>query len=310
MPPATRYAFGEEIVKLGAGRDFMVINADTKACRLEEFKHSYPEREFSVGIAEQNMMTMAAGMASCGDKVFVSTFAVFASMRACEQVRTFICYPKLNVTIAATHTGLQVGEDGATHAAVEDIAIMSALPNMTVIQPSDEISARAAARFAVDFEGPLYVRLHRNPVETIHRPDYVFDPLKPELLCDYGNDAAILVTGIMAKKCMEAAEFLKNEGIFVRVLELPGIKPLPESVILEEAVRCGAVVTVEDHNVIGGFGSAVAALIAQNCPVPMGIVGIRDRFGESGDPELLYRDNGMSAPQIAQRVRDILPMKK
>lgn len=309
-PLATRFAFGNEIVSLGKDHDFLVINADTKACQLEKFKQQFPEREVSIGIAEQNMMTVAAGMASCGNKVIVSTFAVFASMRACEQVRTFICYPKLNVTIAGTHTGLQVGADGATHAAIEDVAIMNAFPNMTIIQPSDEISAAAAARAAVAFTGPLYVRLHRNPVETIHPEGYQFQIGRVDTIVDYGSEAAILVTGILLHKAVQAAGLLKAAGIGVRVLEFPTIKPLNREAVLEAARTCGAVVTVEDHSIHGGFGSCVASFLSQTLPTPVRIIGIQDRFAESGDAELLYRDNFMSAEQIAQAVRETILMKK
>lgn len=309
IPLATRIAFGKEIVTLGQNHDFLVVNADTKACQLEEFKYRFPEREISLGIAEQNMMTVAAGMASCGDKVIVSTFAVFASMRACEQVRTFICYPRLNVTIAGTHTGLQVGADGATHAAIEDVAIMNSFPNMTVIQPSDAISATAAAHAAIAFKGPLYVRLHRNPVNNIHSEGYKFRIGQAEPIIQYGTDAAILVTGILLHKAIAAAAILRTLGIEVCVIEFPTIKPLNQDAVLSAAQKCGAVVTVEDHSIYGGFGSCVASLLSQKYPIPVRIIGIQDRFAESGDPELLYQENFMSEAQIVQAVRETILMK-
>ena len=199
---ATRIAFGRELIELAkTNQDFVICNADTKTSGLENFGKLFPGRDFSFGIAEQNLVGGAAGLASCGNKVFLSTFAVFASMRACEQVRTFVCYPNLNVTIIATHTGLQVGGDGATHAAVEDVAIMRALPNMTVVQPADAVSARAIARAAVDFTGPLYIRLHRNPVEDVYDPaSYRFEWGKARTVAEYGKDLTIIVSGILLKK--------------------------------------------------------------------------------------------------------------
>ena len=256
------------------------------------------------------MMTVAAGIAGCGDKVIVSTFAVFASMRACEQVRTFICYPNLNVTIAATHTGLQVGADGATHAAIEDVAIMNSFPNMTIIQPSDAVSAAAAARAAVSFTGPLYVRLHRNPVEETHPDGYQLQIGRAYPIAGYGTDAAILVTGILLQKAVRAAKILKALGIEVCVIEFPTIKPLNEEAVLKAAKVCGAVITVEDHSVIGGFGSCVASLLSQKLPTPVRIIGIQDRFAESGDAEFLYQDHFMSEPQIVQAVQETILMKQ
>lgn len=195
---ATRMAFGHELLEIAKTNDrFVVCNADTKTCGLEKFGKLYPNREFSFGIAEQNLVGGAAGLAACGNKVFLATFAVFASMRACEQVRTFVCYPNLNVTIVGTHAGLQVGGDGATHAAIEDVAIMRSFPNMTIIQPADAVSSRAIAHAAVDFNGPLYIRLHRNPVPDIYDPDnYKFQWGKATTVVDYGNDLTMIVSGI------------------------------------------------------------------------------------------------------------------
>ena len=308
---ATRMAFGQEIINLAKEKDFVVCNADTKTCGLEKFGNYYPERTFSFGIAEQNLVGAAAGLAACGNKVFLTTFAVFASMRACEQVRTFVCYPNLNVTIIATHTGLQVGGDGATHAAVEDVSIMRALPNMTIIQPSDAVSAKAAARAAVDFTGPLYVRLHRNPVADIFEEgkcDFVIGKARP--MVDYGNDLSMIVSGILLKKALDAAEILKGKGIGVKVIEMPTIKPLDKEAVLRAAAETGAVMTIEDHTVLGGLGSAVAEVLCQENPVPMTLVGIQDRFGESGDPELLYRDNGMDTDSIVAKAMALVEKKR
>ena len=308
---ATRMAFGQELIEIGKTReDFVVCNADTKTCGLEKFGKLFPNREFNFGIAEQNLVGAAAGMASCGNKVFLATFAVFASMRACEQVRTFVCYPNLNVTIIGTHTGLQVGGDGATHAAIEDVSIMRSFPNMTIVQPSDAVAARAVAHAAVDFKGPLYIRLHRNPVADIHDPDnYSFQIGKSYVILDYGRDMTIFVSGILLKKAMDAAQILKEQGILVRVVEMPTIKPMDKQSVVTAAEETGAIMTVEDHTIYGGLGSAVAEVVCQEHPVPMTIVGIQDRFGESGDPELLYRDHGMDVDSIVAKAIALLKKK-
>lgn len=309
---ATRMAFGKRLMELGAeNQDFVVCSADTKACGIEHFGEKYPGREFRFGIAEQDLMGGAVGLASCGNKVFVATFAVFATMRACEQVRTFVCHTNANVTIVGTHTGLQVGCDGATHAAVEDVGIMRSLPNMTIIQPSDAISAYSLADAALAFKGPLYVRLHRNPVPDIHTPDYKFEIGKVYTLRDYGTDAAIMASGILTAKAVQAADQLHEEGIEVRVLEIPTIKPLNKAPILQAAAECGAVVTVEDHNIYNGLGSAVAEVLVEECPVPMKLIGIQDRFGESAaDPEDLYRDNHMTVADIVEAVKAQIARKE
>ena len=308
---ATRMAFGQELIEIAKTRnDFVVCNADTKTCGLEKFGTLFPEREFSFGIAEQNLVGGAVGLASCGNKVFLATFAVFASMRACEQVRTFVCYPNLNVTIIGTHAGLQVGGDGATHAAIEDVSIMRSFPNMTIVQPSDAASARAIAHAAVDFRGPLYIRLHRNPVADIHDPSsYRLEIGKANQIVDHGNDATFFVSGILLKKAMDAAQILKEEGIGVRVVEMPTIKPLDRAAVLKAASETGAIMTIEDHTIYGGLGSAVAEVVCQHCPVPMELVGIQDRFGESGDPELLYRDHGMDVESIVAKASALVLRK-
>ena len=308
---ATRMAFGQELIEIAKeNQDFVVCNADTKTCGLENFGKLFPGREFSFGIAEQNLVGGAAGLAACGNKVFLATFAVFASMRACEQVRTFVCYPKLNVTVIGTHTGLQVGGDGATHAAVEDVAIMRALPNMTVVQPADAVAARAIAHAAVDFEGPLYIRLHRNAVADIYDPaTYKFRFGKANSVADYGKDLTIIVSGILLKKALDAAEILRSQGIGVRVLDMATIKPLDTEAVVAVAKQTGAIMTVEDHTIYGGLGAAVAEVVTQTCPVPMDIVGIRDRFGESGDPELLYRDHQMDVGSLVRRAKILVGRK-
>ena len=219
---ATRMAFGQEIIEIAkTNENFVVCNADTKTCGLEKFGKYFTEREFSFGIAEQNLVAASAGMAACGNKVFLATFAVFASMRACEQVRTFVCYPNLNVTVIGTHAGLQVGGDGATHAAIEDVSIMRSFPNMTVVQPADAVAARALAHAAVDFTGPLYVRLHRNPVADLYDPaTYKFEWGKANTVVDNGSDMTMIVSGILLKKALDAAAILNEQGISVLVLDM------------------------------------------------------------------------------------------
>ena len=307
--PATRMAFGKELLKLAETHDFIVCSADTKTCGLEHFGEQFPGREFTFGIAEQNLTATSAGLASCGNKVYLATFAVFASMRACEQVRTFICHTKQNVTIIGTHTGLQVGGDGATHAAIEDVSIMRAFPNMTIVQPADAVSAREIAKFSVDFKGPLYVRLHRNPVPDVYDDNYHFELGKATLVKETGRDLTIITSGIMLGKALEAAELLKAQGVGVRILDMSTIKPLDTAAVEAAACETGAILTFEDATVMGGLGSAVAEYTASHCPVPMELVGIPDRFGESGNPELIYRDCGMDPESVAKRAVELLKRK-
>lgn len=308
---STRMAFGEELLKIAeTNENFVVCNADTKTCGLEKFGQRFPEREFSFGIAEQDLVGSAAGLAACGNKVFLATFATFASMRACEQVRTFVCHPNLNVTIIGTHAGLQVGGDGATHAAIEDVAIMRAFPNMTVVQPADAVAARAIAHAAVDFTGPLYVRLHRNPVDDVYDGKYQFSFGKAHTAAEFGTGLTMIVSGILLGKALEAAARLNAMGIGVRVLDMATIKPLDSGAVLSAARETGAIMTIEDHTVLGGLGAAVAEVVVQNCPVPMALVGIQDRFGESGDPELLYRDHGMDTDSIVAKALALVKRKE
>lgn len=308
---ATRMAFGQELLEIAkTNTNFVVCNADTKTCGLEKFGKLFPEREFSFGIAEQNLVGASAGLAACGNKVFLATFAVFASMRACEQVRTFVCYPNLNVTVIGTHAGLQVGGDGATHAAIEDVAIMRSFPNMTVVQPADSVSAKALAHAAVDFTGPLYVRLHRNPVADLYDPNaYKFEWGKANTVVDNGRDMTMIVSGILLKKAVDAAAALKEQGINVRVVDMATVKPLDRDAVLKAAQETGAIMTIEDHTIFGGLGSAVSEVVVQSCPVPMEIVGIQDKFGESGDPELLYRDHGMDTEAIIAKAKALVEKK-
>ena len=311
-PLATRMAFGDELIRIAGDRqDFVVCSADTKTCGLEHFGKLFPGREFSFGIAEQNLVAASAGLAACGNKVFLATFAVFASMRACEQVRTFVCYPNLNVTIIGTHVGLQVGGDGATHAAIEDVAIMRAFPNMTIVQPADAVAARAVAHAAVDFTGPLYIRLHRNPVPDFYDPaGYHFEWSTARTVADYGSDLTIVVSGILLRKAARAAAILKEHGIGARVLDMETIKPLDRDAVIRAARETGAVMTVEDHTVLGGLGAAVAEVLVQTVPVPMELVGVQDRFAESGDPELIYRDHGMDVDSIVEKALRLVARRR
>lgn len=311
MALATRMEFGRELIKIGKEReDFVVFSADTKSCGLENFGKLYPGREYGMGIAEQDMMCAAAGFASCGHKVYAVTYAVFASMRACEQVRTFICYPNLDVTIVASHAGLQVGPDGATHMSMEDVSIMRSFPNMTIIQPSDDVSARAAARAAADFHGPLYVKLHRDPLPTIHdEANYELKIGKANVLCSKGEDAAIFATGAMVHKALHVADELWSEGIGLRVYEMHTLKPIDAETVLLAAKETGAILTLEDHTVLGGLGSAVSQILSESLPTRMKIMGVQDVFGESGDSESLYAAYGLGVDDIKIAVKELIHTK-
>lgn len=306
---ATRMAFGKRVIELANTIDFVVCSADTKACGIEKLGEMFPGREFRLGIAEQDLMGTAAGLASCGNKVLVATFAVFATMRACEQVRTFIAHTDLNVTIVGTHTGLQVGGDGATHAAVEDIGIIRSIPNMTIIQPSDAISAYSLADASMAFTHPLYVRLHRNPSPLIHDNTFQFNIGQVYELRNYGTDVGIIGSGILLSKAVLAADQLEKENIHVKVLEFSTIKPLNEEAVINLAKETNAILTVEDHNIFNGLGSAVAEVLSENCPTLMKRIGIQDKFSESGDPELLYRDHHMDVESIVGAVKQLLRKK-
>ena len=296
---ATRFVFGKELLEMAKVHDdFVVCNADTKACGIEAMGDLFPTRSYSIGIAEQNLINVAAGLAAENFKVFACTFAVFATMRCCEQVRNFICYPHLNVTVVGTHTGLQVGEDGATHAAVEDVAIMRSFPNMTVIQPADAVAARAIAHAAHKFTGPLYVRLHRNPSPVIYDASYKFELGKATKALNIGDDVALISSGIMLQKALDAAGALKEKGIKARVIDMSTLKPLDEDAVLEAAKATNAVVTIEDHSVIGGLGSAVSQLLTEQYPCRVKCIGIPDVFGESGPAEELYTKHKMDVSSI------------
>ena len=302
---ATREAYGKALAKLGMqNENIVVLDADlSKSTKTAEFKKVAPERFINMGIAEGNMMSVAAGLASCGKIPFASTFAIFAAGRGYEQIRNSICYPKLNVKICATHAGLTVGEDGASHQAIEDIALMRSIPNMMVISPSDDVETEAAIKAITEYYGPCYVRLGRLGVRTINNdPDYKFE-LGKAVTLRKGKAATIIATGIMVDAALEAYNILAEEGIKVRVLNIHTIKPIDEEAIILAAEQTGLIVTAEEHSIIGGLGSAVAEVVCSNYPVPVMRVGIKDTFGESGKPEELLKAYGLTANEIVKALK-------
>ncbi len=307
MNVATRDAYGRALVELGKKYpDLVVLDADlAKSTKTADFAKVFPERFFDMGIAEQNMMGTAAGLALAGKIPCASTFAVFATGRAFDQIRNSIAYPGLNVKIIATHAGITVGEDGASHQSVEDIALMRALPNMTVIVPADATETGKAVAAAVVHEGPVYIRLGRPAVPVLFDENYRFRLGRAEIL-RRGPDAAIFATGIMVYEALKAAETLAGRGVDVTVVNIHTIKPLDVETISSLAMKTGAVVTAEEHSIIGGLGSAVAEALAERCPVPLVRVGIRDRFGESGKPGELLEAFGLTASHIVEAVDLVL----
>ncbi|NTV91342.1 MAG: transketolase family protein, partial [Clostridiales bacterium] len=299
------------LAEFGADERIMVLDADlSKSTKTETFKKKYPERFFNMGIAEGNMMSVAAGMSTCGKVVFASTFAIFAAERACEQIRNSICYPKLNVKVCATHAGISVGEDGASHQCVEDIAIMRALPNMTVISPADAVETRLAVKAAIEYNGPVYMRLGRLGVPALFdESTYKFELGKGVTVLD-GSDVTIIATGLMTHTAVEAAGILKEEGIKARVINIHTIKPIDKDIIIKAAKETGAIVTAEEHNIIGGLGGAVAEVLVQNYPAPLKMVGMEDTFGRSGKPEALMLHYGLTAANIVAKAHEAMKMKK
>ncbi len=306
---ATRDAYGEALVELGHEFDnIVVLEADlSKSTKTELFAKEFPERFFQMGIAEQDMMGTAAGLATCNKVAFASTFAIFATGRAFEQVRNSIAYPSLNVKICATHAGLTVGEDGGSHQAIEDIAIMRAIPNMTVIVPADATETAKALRAIYHYDGPVYLRLGRPAVPIIYDENMNFQIGKANKLQE-GHDLAIIATGIMVAPAMEAAEALKKEGILAQVWDMATIKPIDKEAI-REAAKSGAILTVEEHSIIGGLGSAVAEVVVENSPVPMQFMGVEDRFGQSGTPDELLKAYGLTAENIAIKAKELANKK-
>ncbi|KAJ53214.1 transketolase [Clostridium tetanomorphum] len=308
---ATREAYGKTLAELGTNNSkIVVLDADlSKSTKTADFKKVCPERFINMGIAEGNMMTVAAGISTCDKIPFVSTFAIFATGRAYEQIRNSICYPNLNVKICATHAGITVGEDGASHQSVEDISLMRSVPNMVVISPSDSIETEKAIKAVAEYNGPCYVRLGRSGVPVINDfGDYDFKIGKAVKYRD-GKDATIIATGIMVDAALEAYNILAEEGIKVRVLNIHTIKPIDEEAIVKAARETGVIITAEEHSIIGGLGSAVCEVVSENHPVPVVRVGIKDTFGESGKPEELLKAYGLTAEDIVKAVRKGLNLK-
>ena len=313
MKIATRDSYGKALVALAdAGHDEVVVfdadlSASTKTCL---FQKAYPKRFFDCGIAESNMMGVAAGMSTFGYVPFVSSFAMFASGRAWEQVRNSIGYPHLNVKIAATHGGLSVGEDGASHQCCEDFALMRSIPGMVVMCPADDVEARACVRAAYEHEGPVYIRFSRLATPVFHDPEkYTLTIGKGETLAE-GFDIAVISTGLMTSEALKAALQLKKQGsLNVRVINMPCIKPLDEELVLRAAKECKKIITVEEHSVIGGLGEAVCSVLAEKCPAPVRRLGVPDSFGHSGTAREVLKDFGLTAENIANVIQDFLKTK-
>ena len=309
---ATRDGYGQGLVELGNTRDdIIVLDADLAAAtKTGAFKKAFPENFYNCGIAEQNMMSIAAGIATTGKTVFASSFAMFAAGRAFEQVRNSIGYPHLNVTIGATHAGISVGEDGATHQCCEDIALMRTIPGMTIINPADAVEAKAATIAATEIDGPVYLRLGRLAVPVINdESTYKFELGKGATLVE-GKDVTIVATGLMVERALQAAEQLKAEGISARVINIHTIKPLDEEIILKAAKETGAIVVAEEHSVIGGLGSAVNDVLAEKLPTPVKKVGVEDVYGMSGPALELLDIFGLNADNIAAKAKEAISMKK
>jgi transketolase len=308
---ATRDAYGKALAELGAENDSIVaLDADlSQSTKSVEFAKVFPVRFFNVGIAEANLVTVAAGMAAMGKIPFASSFAVFITGRAFEQIRNSVCYPKLNVKIVGSHAGITVGEDGGSHQAIADIALMRSLPNMTVLAPSDAVSTRWLVRAAAEYTGPVYLRLGRFPCPVIYDEGREFKWGQAELL-RMGKDIVIFACGIMVAIALEAADLLAAEGISAAVADIHTIKPLDEEFILEMTSHCGAAITLEEHNIIGGLGSAVAEVLAGKTKAPFARCGIDDRFGQSGSPEALLKHYGLDTETVATRVKQVLSQKQ
>lgn len=305
---ATRESFGETVTALAAEYpEIVVLDADLAAAtKTGIFKKAYPERFFDCGIAECNMVGVAAGLATCGKIPFAASFAMFSAGRAFEQVRNSVGYPKLNVKIVGSHAGISVGEDGATHQCCEDIALMRTIPGMVILNPSDDIEAKAAVKAAYEHEGPVYMRFGRLAVPIINdRPDYKFEIGKGVTLRE-GKDVAIIATGLCVSESLAAAEKLAADGIDAKVINIHTIKPLDEELVVAAAKECGKVVTVEEHSVIGGLGSAVCETLSKKAPTPVKTIGVQDRFGESGPAVALLEKYGLNAEGIYASVKEFV----
>ena len=307
MGRATRESYGIALLELGEeNKDVVVLDADlSKSTKTNGFKNEFPDRFFNVGIAEQNLMGVAAGLSNVGKIPFTSTFAVFAAGRAFEIIRNSICYPKANVKIAATHAGITVGEDGGSHQSIEDIALMCSLPNMTVIVPCDDREARQAVKLAAKIDGPVYLRFGRCNTEDIFDENYEFKLGKGTELVK-GNDISIIATGMLVSEALKSSKMLKEEGINARVINMSTIKPIDQEIIIKAAKETKGIVTCEEHSVIGGLGATVASVVSRNHPTRVNMVGIQDTFGESGTPMELMKKYGLTAENIVKACKEML----
>ena len=307
MGKATREAYGNALAVVGAkNKNIVVLDADlSKSTKTNVFKEQFPDRFFNVGIAEQNLISVGAGLAAAGKIPFVSSFAMFATGRAFEQIRNAVCYPKLNVKVCATHAGITVGEDGATHQSLEDIACMRVLPNMTVVVPADEAETTSVIEWAANYQGPVYVRLGRAGVDDTTPAGYQFVPGKSQTLVE-GADLTIIACGALVGPAVEGAKELAQAGISARVINMASIKPIDKDAIVKAAQETGAILTAEEHNVLGGLGSAVAEVVVQEAPVPMAFVGVQDSFGESGTPIELMAKYGLTAKDIVAAAKKLM----
>ena len=308
---ATREAYGNALAEFGEKYDFVVLDADLAAAtKTGVFKKKFPERFFDCGIAEGNLISVSAGLAAAGKIPFASTFAMFAAGRAFEQIRNSVGYPHLNVKIGATHAGITVGEDGATHQCLEDIATMRTIPGMTIVNPADAVEARAAVEAAILHNGPMYLRFGRMAVPVIYdKETYKFELGKGVKMTD-GTDVTIVATGIMVDMALTAAELLKAEGISARVVNIHTIKPLDKELIIDSAKATGAIVVAEEHNIIGGLGSAVTEAVCEACPVPVTRVGVEDQFGRSGKVPPLLELYGLTPANIVAKAKAAIALKK
>ena len=305
---ATRESYGNALKELAREHsNIVVMDADlAEATKTNIFKKEFPNRHFDCGIAEQNMLSAAAGLSTVGVVPFVSSFAMFAAGRAFEQIRNSIAYPKNNVKICATHAGISVGEDGASHQCCEDIALMRTLPNMVVMCPADDVEARAAVKAAYEYHGPVYMRLGRLAVPVFHEEEgFEFEIGKGKVLHE-GNDITIIANGLMVKEAMDAAKILEEKGVGVRVINMCTIKPLDDELVLKAAKETGRIITAEEHSIIGGLGEAVCSLLSEKCPTPVKRVGVNDEFGFSGPANDLLKEFGLSAEHLVEVVEEFI----
>jgi len=304
---ATRESYGNALKRIGGeNKNIVVLDADlSKSTKTAVFGAAYPERHFNMGIAEQNMIGVAAGLAASGKIPVASSFAMFAAGRAFEVVRNSVCYPKLNVKICATHAGVTVGDDGASHQAIEDLSIMRSLPNMVVLNPGDDVTAQKAVEAMMEYHGPVYARFGRAAVPVVHAEDVVFEIGKGIQMSE-GTDVTIIATGILVAEAVEARATLEKEGISVRLIDMHTIKPIDTDIIVKAAMETKAIITAEEHSIIGGLGSAVAEVVSEHAPTKVIRVGVKDTFGESGKPDQLMEAYGLKAANIVEAAKSAL----